>query len=189
MPLKTKTALGVLLLGLLPVVASATVVLSETFEEMAHRADAVARVTVGRSQAAWDPQGRRIWTYTEVRPSEVLKGDLATVFLVAQPGGEVGELGQRVAGVAQFTAGEDLVLFLQGIPGEPGVYDVRGLSAGRVKIDSRLTPAKAIREAGDIAVYEGTARPPIRQLKPYEDLGPADQFLAMLREAVTGGGR
>src|SRR4051794_7616023 len=82
--------------------AQATVVVSETIDQMAQRAPIILRGSVVRNQVHWTEGRRQIETLTEVRVSEVLKGDAPALVLVRQPGGELDGLTARIAGAARF---------------------------------------------------------------------------------------
>lgn len=164
--------------------ALATVVVSETVETMARRAPLVVRVTARQSMAGWDAAEARIWTWTELAVTEVLKGEAGPTLLVKQPGGEVGGLGQFVAGVARFTPGEDCVLFLEPASDEKGVWVVRSLAAGKVSFGERLGRPVALRDLSGLSFAKpgGAVHP----TDDRESLGAPDAFLARVRAAVGG---
>ncbi len=92
----------------------------------------VARARVRSSQARWTRDGARIVTDTELEVLEAWKGAPAPRVVVMQPGGVVGDIGQKVAGAAQFAAGEEVVVFL-----EPrgDRYTVAGMSQGAFHVE------------------------------------------------------
>lgn len=169
--------------------AFATVVMDQTLEEMAAQAPLIVRGTVGRQQVRWDDAHLRINTYTEVRVTERLKGDAASILLVRQPGGEVGDVGQRVSGVAKFREGEDVVLFLFDPPDEKGVYSVEGLAAGKIAFErSKLGELRAVRHLTGLALYQREGGKARVHSVSREDLGTPDQVLERIRAAVKKGG-
>lgn len=112
--------------------ALAAVALPATVEDLARDSDAVVRGRVERVTARWTPDGKRIFTYAEIRPSGVLRGTAPALMTVITPGGVVGNIGQRVDGVAAFAQGEDVVLFAH--RAEAGVYRVTGLAQGKFSV-------------------------------------------------------
>lgn len=181
-----KLRLAAFALAIFSAVASATVVVHETLEAMAQRVPLVIRGRVARSVAGWDEPHARIWTWTEVVVNESLKGKASAVVLVKQPGGEVGGIGQQVAGAATFREGEDCVLFLEPAPDEPGAFRVSGLSAGKVLLTSWLGQPAALRDTSGLSF----ARPGGGRVEPVrstEFLGSPEDFLKRMRAA--GGAR
>lgn len=170
-----------------PLHARATVVEGQSFEEMSAGAKVIVRGTVGAQQARWDDGRRRIHTYTEVRVTEALKGQVPTIILVRQPGGEVDGIGARVSGAARFHEGEEVLLFLEAPPDEPDVFVVRALTAGKVTIaKGPVGELRAMRDLRGVAFYErGEPKPVVRDRNEIEDLGNADKFLARIRTAVS----
>lgn len=174
-----------LFFALLAGVASATVVVHETLDDMARRVPVVVRGTVARSVAGWDDERRRIWTWTEVVVTDRLKGKVGRVVLVKQPGGEVDGLGQAVAGAAKFREGEDCLLFLDAAPDEPGAYRVSGLAAGKVSFTQWKGQAAAIRDTEGLA-FAAPAGKLVEPVRSPEHLGSPAAFLARIRAAIGG---
>jgi hypothetical protein len=95
-------------------------------------ADAIVRATVKESHARKTQDGMRIITDTTLTVSESLKGDAKTEVIVMQPGGVVGEIGQRVEGAATFKPGEEVVLFLEK---KGDRFSVLGMSQGKFTLE------------------------------------------------------
>lgn len=163
--------------------ALGTTVIAETIDEAVSRAPIIVRATVRQSQSGTDEH--RIWTWTELTITEVLKGQAPKVVLVKQPGGVVGAWGQAVAGVARFVEGEDCVLLLERAVDEPGVLMVRALAAGKISFTTRLGVPQAVRELDGLhfAAVEGAR---VRPLVKEDTLGTPDAFLARVRALVKG---
>lgn len=113
-------------------VASATTMLEQDVAALTKASAVVVRAKVLASQARWTADRARIVTDTEVEILDAWKGAPAARVVVMQPGGIVGEVGQKVAGAARFTVGEELVLFL-----EPrgDRYTVSGMSQGAFHVE------------------------------------------------------
>jgi len=103
--------LFVLLGGILvPKQAQATVMIYMDTEELTKRAQVVVRGTVVQQQVV-EIQGH-LWTDSYVRVDEGLKGGLGSrqTMIVRQPGGDTVVVGERVAGAARFSVGEEVLV-------------------------------------------------------------------------------
>lgn len=184
----TRTALVGLLFLSLP--AAATVVIAQTFEEMARQSPVIVRASIGQVQSAWAPNEKTIETWVEVQVTETLKGKVRSgaTLVVRNPGGVVGNMGAHVSGAPKFTPGEDTLLFLEPAADVPNVWLVSGLSAGKVTFTKNpFGELRAIRDTRGIAFYEPTAgpAPKYHQVDRPEDLGPPAEFISRIRKAVA----
>src|SRR5438105_2388677 len=98
-----------------PLVASATVIVPRTIEEMAQDSAYVVRGRVLSTSAAWDEKHERIFTNTEIEVLDQIHGasDSPRRITVRTLGGEVGKIGMKVAGTERFTVNEEVVVFLR----------------------------------------------------------------------------
>jgi hypothetical protein len=87
--------------------------------ELTQQADAIVRGKVRNLKSEWDPERRFIWTLVTISVSHSIKGNSPEKqdIVVKIPGGEVGDIGQKTEDAPTFTAGEEVLLFLQ-----PEVY-------------------------------------------------------------------
>lgn len=93
--------------------ASASVTVPLTTLELADASVAIVRGRVVAVDSAWDGAGGgAIYTYVVVRVRETLKGDVPKRITLKQLGGTVGNMTLAVDGQAEFTRGEEVVLFL-----------------------------------------------------------------------------
>jgi hypothetical protein len=179
-----------LVLALLaPLSALASVVLSMSMEELAARAPLVVRGTVHRVDTQWDEAHTGIWTTSEVVVREVLKGPQRTTVLVKQPGGTINGFSQRVSGVATFTPGEDVVLFLEPAVDAPDAFVPYAMSAAKVSLVEKGGQTIATRDLSGLSFAAPGRKGLIRPVDAHEVLGFADAFLARMRAAVKGGAR
>jgi len=125
-------ALAVLSLMAVAGPSLAAVALPLSVEELARGSDAVVRGKVAKTTCRWSSDGRRILTYAEVDTGSVWRGSAPARATVVVPGGEIGDIGQRVDGAPTFTQGEEVVLFL-GKTGD-SAYHVRGLAQGKFSV-------------------------------------------------------
>lgn len=147
--------------------ADATVMFFLDTEKLVDRADAVvvARVV---SQRVVLEAGEPV-TETRVRVTRTLRGKVAGELVVIQPGGELDDVGLRVAGTARFSPAERVVLFLRRVDrrfvpvgmclGKYGVYrdasgservrrDLSGVSFARIDLHGRVRVLPNIRTVG-----------------------------------------
>lgn len=111
--------------------AFATTMLKQELPELTKDSDAVVRGKVTRVESHWTADHRRIVTEIDVAVAETLKGAPGEKVTIVQPGGVVGDIGQRVDGMAQFKEGEECVLFLEK---RGPSYSVVGMSQGKLNV-------------------------------------------------------
>lgn len=175
----------VALSSLLASTSHASVVLHETIEEMAQRVPLIVRATAVRSVAGYDDSRKRIWTWTELQVTDVIKGHASATLLVKQPGGDVEGVGQTVSGTAQFQTGEDCIVFLEPAPDEKTVYRVSSLAAGKVQLTTWQGQHAAVRDMRGLAL--AGKKGPVTVVQGPEFLGSPDAFVAKLKVIGRGG--
>jgi hypothetical protein len=106
--------------------ACASVSIAATFDGLLHDSTTAAVVTAAESRAVWEDG--RIYTYTHVRVTRAVAGELATggEAWVRTMGGVVGKVGQIVEGEAAFAPGDTSLLFLRAGPVGAYVVTYRG---------------------------------------------------------------
>ncbi len=100
--------------------ARATTFIPRPFEEYVQKAPQIIRGQVQSVRSDWstDLQGtRRIYTFTEIRVREVLKGEArefpeSSTLVAREIGGEKDGVGLMIAGTAEFKVGEEVVVFV-----------------------------------------------------------------------------
>ncbi|SET50199.1 hypothetical protein [Stigmatella erecta] len=139
---------------LLGMPASASTMFQLDLSALSHSSDAVIHGTVRRVESRWSRDHRRILTDVEIEVSEALKGQPGSTVLLIQPGGRVGDIGQVVSGMASFTQGEEVVVFLERRGAR--AFGLVGLSQGKYEVlrteDSRS--ALAVPAAKDVRLLE-----------------------------------
>ena len=171
--------------------AVATVVLALSMEELSARAPLIVHAVAQGSNVAWDEPHAKIWTWTELCVKETLKAPSTSLGLnggtlvVKQPGGVVGEVGMEIAGVATFKPGEEVVLFLEPAPDEPGIWVPVSMSASKVTLEERFGTRVAKRDLGGLAFARVGEQRVVEPRQEREILGTADAFLARIKAAVT----
>ena len=173
----------------LPGVAHATVLVQLSTRQLAEQAEIVARGKV-LSQRVVSEAGR-LWTESTVRVEQRLKGTArrGQSLILRQPGGELGRLGMRVAGVARFRVGEEVLVFAQraGAVHIPlgmcqGKFEIRRDRSGLERVHRDLSGAGFVRFApdGKMLLEHKTAPDPER---------PLSALLGEVRTALKGGAR
>ena len=116
-------------------------------ESLTAISDAVVHASVVRTSSAWGKGGGQIFTAVVLRPIETWKGDPQGEITVVVPGGSIGELSQTVSGVAEFKAGEEVVVFLREKSVGSGVYSVERLGLGKFAVGAPSgLPKRAVRD-------------------------------------------
>jgi hypothetical protein len=124
-----------------PAALQATTQVPVEFGEMVQGSQLVVhgRVVDVRGQQTSDR--RSIETVVTLAVTEALKGQPGDTVTFRMPGGEVGRYRRVVVGVPQFTAGEDVIVFLRGAP--PAVPMVFGLHQGLFRV-ARTADGRAV---------------------------------------------
>jgi hypothetical protein len=112
--------------------AGATSVVKTDVDGLTRSSDLVVRGKVKKKESRWSGDHKRIYTDVEIEVDESIKGQGGKTVTVRQPGGEVGDIAQRVSGLASFDSGEEVVVFLEK---RGGVYRVSGLAQGKYRVE------------------------------------------------------
>lgn len=142
--------------------ASATTMLRVDLPELIQSAEVIIHGTVRRMESRWSGDGRKIVTDVEIEVAETLKGQAGGTVLVTQPGGRVGDIGQKVGGQPSFTPGEEVVLFLE--RRRPQAFRVVGMAQGKYQVrrSEDGTRTLAVPEpTGDSLLVDPDTRQPI----------------------------
>lgn len=131
--LRPLSALTALALGLVAGPASATIMVPLSLEDLTGDASAIVRARVVDRSAAWDDQRQRIYTTTVLDVTETVwsAAPLGRQVRVRTLGGEVGEVGMKVAGTPDLKLGEEVLLFLRDDARAAGAFAVIGMNQGR----------------------------------------------------------
>jgi hypothetical protein len=113
--------------------ALAAVAVPASVEGLARSSDAVVRGTVLAARSRWTADRLRIVTSVELGVASTWRGAAPARIVVLVPGGVVGDLGQRVDGLASFEPGEEVVAFLVR-PGGTDPWRVTGGAQGKFTV-------------------------------------------------------
>lgn len=169
--------------ALVPIVSSATVVMQLSMEELTARAPLVVRGTVEGARAVSKEDGS-IWTVTSLIVTERLKGVGISKVTIKQPGGSLGGMNQSVSGTAQFTEGEDVLLFLEPAADEKNSFVVLGMASGKVSFEVVNGQKMAVRHLDGVSFAKAGSRQ-IERVENLERLGTVERFLSRIRIAAA----
>src|SRR5215203_4112281 len=115
----------------------ATVIVPIEFRELVATAPVIVRGQVVDVQSRWVDGRRSLETFVTIAAAEYLKGDLGEHFTFRVPGGQMGRYRTVFIGAPEFSAGDEVVLFLK--RAGPSRFSIIGLSQGafRVVADAR----------------------------------------------------
>ncbi|MGA9524220.1 MAG: hypothetical protein WBV82_22390 [Myxococcaceae bacterium] len=113
--------------------AQATTLVHRDVPALTRDADTIVVGRVVKSESRWTADRRRIVTDVTVEVGESLKGAPGKTVVIRQPGGRVGDIGQRVDGVASFKQGEEVVVFLEQRPDRS--FMLSGMSQGKFRVE------------------------------------------------------
>lgn len=154
----------------------ATVALWLSADELILQADRVVIASLREpGRAAWDAAGMHIYTTYRFDVEEDLKGTGNHTVEIIQPGGEVGDLGQWVAGTSHFRPQERVLLFLAQI--SFGGYRTVGMSQGVFDFQSEPQIELLVQRVDGLA-YPDRSAPALRLER--------QAFLAKIRSAARG---
>jgi hypothetical protein len=126
-------------ISLTPRGAAAATAVELSMTDLVGDATLVVAGTPLESRSLWEGDartyGRRIVTYTRVRVDRLLDGLPQAEVWIRTLGGEVGDIGQQVAGEAVFRVAQPSLLFLRSRP--DGTHVVVGMSQGQYPLDAR----------------------------------------------------
>lgn len=180
------TILTVLVLGLFVLPARATVVVDLPLPEHSRRASLVVRGTVEEQHSDWEPEHRRIATFTKIRVLETLSGAAqpSSLIVIRQPGGVVGEVGQHVAGTAQFTVGEEVVVLLEPHRQATTEYTLVALAASKYAVKRANGQTKLVRDVSGLTLLKKDASGKLKDevTKPVTSM-PLEEFRTVVRES------
>jgi hypothetical protein len=166
--------------------AAATIVKSLSLDEMVKSADVVVHGRVERRVASWNEERTRIYTVSEIRVEESLKGPARAgeVLRVRQLGGEVDGIAQTIAGNAKLAEGEEVILFLDRDE-EKGLHYVVGMAQGKYAVDRKGAQPTVVRTLDGLSMAD-VEQGQVRGLRhaPAVQAPPAlDVFKAQIRAA------
>jgi hypothetical protein len=179
-------------IGLSPRGAAAATAIELGMSDLVSGSTLVMAGTALEARSNWEgdasTHGRRIVTYTRVRVDRLLDGPARSEVWIRTLGGEVGDIGQQVAGEAVLRPSEPTLLFLR--DRIDGTYAVVGMAQGQYLLETRpengVVRVRAPREGGHLfakAIVSGSAGPSARQALVGHSLDEVAELVAAERRA------
>ncbi len=130
-----------------------------SIEQLTERSDLVVEGRVGAIRPALE--GQRIFTYVDLHPVDVLKGEQPGAPIVVKLyGGAYGEYRTAIDGAPCFDRGEHVVVFLKAR--RTGTYGVVNLAEGKFRLASpAAATARVTRDLRGIAYLDAGVKPVI----------------------------
>jgi len=153
---------------------NATITRVQDLEALTRDSDVVVRGTVQSVESNWVGDGpqKSIVTRVRVQVAEKLKGETGSVAEIVQPGGVIrdSDIGQIVHGMAEFQAGEEVVVFLKKHAPSATTFAVTGMAQGKYTVErsSDGKDAFAVPSVIDAALVDGDGLPVTSNAKPLE---------------------
>jgi hypothetical protein len=156
---------------------SATTLVPADFTQMVRESELIVRGTVVSVQSQMAGPRQTIESLITLSVVDTMKGTAGAQTVFRVPGGRVGRYRRVMVGAPEFSAGDEVILFLKGRA--PAIAMPYGLSQGVYRVARRadaavVTPAVAA-AAGRVVRGDPSRRP----------LDP-ESFARQVREALTG---
>src|SRR5438105_8402498 len=113
--MKIKYLLPLVLISVALVLATATIVVSPTFEQLVQQAELIFQGTVTDVRSVWEGEGaqRHIDTYVTFQIDENVKGNTTASYTIRVLGGTVGDETMEVTDTPKFKVGDSEILFVE----------------------------------------------------------------------------
>ena len=166
---------------LLATAASATTLLRWDTLELARRSGAIVQGHVRSVHSHYSGDGMRILTDIDVQVDSVWKGTVGDEVRIVQEGGNIEGLAQRVDGMASFTEGDEVVVFLDGPRAER--YALTGMAQGKFRVDRSAVPRAIPESLNDVELIDPKTK---KRMKP--DAAPVllDRLRAQVEATLSG---
>ncbi|MFP5261666.1 MAG: putative Ig domain-containing protein [Blastocatellia bacterium] len=161
--------------------SNATTVVMLSDKELILNSRFIITASVSRVTSAWDDARAMAWTYVEVRPERVLKGNLSAETLVLkQLGGNDGYSGIRVFGLPEFVPGQKALLYLN--TGPDGTLHVAHAFMGMFSIvEESATGRKLVVRSNEASEVEILSR---EDEDGVTDRAPFDSYVRNIEETL-----
>jgi hypothetical protein len=165
-------------------VAHATVVIAVPLAEQVQRSELVVRATVVAQQSAWAADRTTIYTWTELRVTDRIKGNAPSTLVLRQMGGVAEGIAMAVPGDGHLAVGEDVVLLLHQQGENVFLYS---LAQSIFHVDGRTH--LAARDLRDLAFATRVNGQMNLEEAPIEMPVPVDTLVRELRSYAARGAR
>lgn len=106
-----------------------------SFDRLIGEADLIVKGRVEELKTRQAPDRRSVTTVVTVAVANQFKGAKVSSITIEQPGGSMGEVAQGVPGLPEFSAGEDVIVFLK--RQRSGAYSIVGGKQGKFTVKSQ----------------------------------------------------
>jgi hypothetical protein len=130
--MKRLMSIGLLLLSVAAVPASASTFLQMSQKDLVRASAAVVQGQVLKVSSVWEPTGRIVVTEALVRVEEKIYGEAPSVVVVRTFGGKVGDFVVEAHGFPKFQVNDRLLLYLE--PEKDGMTRVAGYQQGQYHV-------------------------------------------------------
>ncbi|MFM2152906.1 MAG: hypothetical protein RL199_1341 [Pseudomonadota bacterium] len=131
--------------------ARATVVVERPVEELTRRATVVVHGIVTGSKTTWEEAEMLPATRTTLKVVTALKGDAGDAVVVRQSAGRAKGVALAIPGDARFAVGEEVVVFLERHPSEPGSWVLTSMAAAKFQVRHDAKGDLAVRDLGGLS--------------------------------------
>ena len=149
--------------------ARASVALPLGLDDLVGHAERIAVARVESMEARWTASHDAIYTDVTLRLVRPLKGEgkAGDTVTVRREGGVVDGIGMRVWGAASFSAGEEVVVFLE--RRGAALWTV-GMSQGKLRVEETNGRKMAIKQNAGLTWLRGHAPPDEPAVRPLDEL-------------------
>jgi len=130
--MRIKLAIFLILAGFLTSVVNGAIAKKMSVEYLVKNAIVIVQGKVKSTEAAWDKENKTIWTEVKIEIEKTLKGDAEDTISLYAHGGKVGDKAQDVAGSANFSKDESVIVF--GWKDSEDRMQILGMAQGKFKI-------------------------------------------------------
>ena len=135
--------------------SNATTLLRMDLNALTRSAEIIARVRCIHSEARWESES--IWTFDDFEVLETFKGAPPHTLRVRLPGGRVEHMEVKIEGVPAFTAGEEVILFVERT--SAGDFGVTSWAQGTFRVRRSSTGDTVItQDTSHVSVFDPRAR-------------------------------
>jgi hypothetical protein len=176
-----QAVISVIILSFCPSPLKATTVVMLSDEELIVDSRVIITARIGSVTSAWDQSHSMIWTYVEVHPNRVIKGNLSeTTLVLKQLGGNDEHSGIRIFGQPQFVTGQEALMYLNA--GLDGSLHVAHAFMGMFSIieDGKTGSKIVVRSNGTVEVDVLSRRDEVS----VTDRAPLNSYIKQIEETL-----
>lgn len=163
----------------------ATVIVPIEFRELVTTAPVIVRGQVVDVQSRWIDGRRSLETFVTIAVAEYLKGNLGEHLTFRVPGGQMGRYRTVFVGAPEFSAGDEVVLFLK--RAGPSNLSIIGLSQGAFRVVTETRTGRRMVTTPIVMGRGGDQAEPIVRGDVTRKPLPIDAFRDAVRQVMAKG--